>query len=413
MNEPIRTRGAQDGVTRPTVLMLLTNAYDPDPRVRQEALALLSMGCRVRLLAWDRDAKAPEWQEMEGVEVERVFLHSTHGRGTMQLFFYFLLYLRMFWRGVSTNFDAVHCHDLDTLPLGWIMGVLKRRPVIYDAHESFVEMVQGSVYPALARLLYMTERFLIRRTDLLITVGEKLRAHFETLGARRSVVVGNWKNLSEYSRTPEENRAFRERAGIPPSSVAIVCITQLLKNRMIAELVEAARPFDDVVVVLAGRGELEPQVRHWAQTNPRVIYAGFLHAAEVAAWTCACDVVYCGFDTEMPNFRFAAPNKLYEALAAGRPLLAPDAGEIGELLRRSKCGILLKDCSVRSVSEAIAEVRDPEIRGVMTRNALELGRGEMNWDRGRQVLAAEYSRLSPRFRSGLRPSNELSGAVAG
>ena len=44
---------------RKTVLMLLTNAYDPDPRVRQEALALIGMGCRVRLLAWDRDLKAP------------------------------------------------------------------------------------------------------------------------------------------------------------------------------------------------------------------------------------------------------------------------------------------------------------------------------------------------------------------
>lgn len=61
-----------------TILMLLTNAYDPDPRVRQEALALIGMGCRVRLLAWDRDLKAPAAECMEGVEVERVFLSSTH-----------------------------------------------------------------------------------------------------------------------------------------------------------------------------------------------------------------------------------------------------------------------------------------------------------------------------------------------
>ena len=39
--------------------MLLTNAYDPDPRVRQEALALIGMGCRVKILAWDRDLKSP------------------------------------------------------------------------------------------------------------------------------------------------------------------------------------------------------------------------------------------------------------------------------------------------------------------------------------------------------------------
>src|SRR5262249_28669247 len=102
-------------------LMLLTNTYDPDPRVRQEALTLVAMGCHVKILAWDRDRKSPAHQVMEGVEIERVFLASTHGRGTTQLFFYALLYLRMFWRGWKSKFDVVHCHDLDTLPLGFLL----------------------------------------------------------------------------------------------------------------------------------------------------------------------------------------------------------------------------------------------------------------------------------------------------
>jgi glycosyltransferase involved in cell wall biosynthesis len=378
--------------------MLLTNAYDPDPRVRQEALALVSMGCRVRLLAWDRDRKRPEHENMEGVEVERVFLQSTHGRGATQLFYYAVLYLTMLVRGLRTRFDAVHCHDLDTMPLGWMLGVLKRKPVIYDAHESFVEMVAGSVPAGVTKLLFAVEKFLVRRADLLITVGEKLRQRFQDIGARRSAVVGNWKRLSEYARTARENEEMRARAGIPRDSVAIVCITQLLGNRMIAELVKAAEPFEDVVVVLAGKGELEAQVREWAR-GPRVIYAGYLHAAEVASWTCACDVVYCGFDTAMPNFRFAAPNKLYEALAAGKPLIAPDAGEIGEILRRADCGVLLPDCSVASVRKAVEEVRNPLRRAAMTAEAARIGQQEMNWDKGMDVLEAEYARLLPSFRS--------------
>src|SRR3954464_11238372 len=89
-----------------TVLMLLTNAYDPDPRVRQEALALIGMGCRVKLIAWDRDLKAPPSECMEGIGVERVFLASTHGRGSTQAFFYLWLYLKMLWVGLRTSFDV-------------------------------------------------------------------------------------------------------------------------------------------------------------------------------------------------------------------------------------------------------------------------------------------------------------------
>src|SRR5580698_1288712 len=136
-----------------TVLMLLTNTYDPDPRVRQEALALIRMGCRVKLLAWDRDLKSPAFERMEGVEVERVFLSSKHGRGTTQIFFYAWLYLKMFWRAWRSSFDAVHCHDLDTLPLGFVVGKLKRKPIVYDSHESFPDMLEGSVHPLVRRAL--------------------------------------------------------------------------------------------------------------------------------------------------------------------------------------------------------------------------------------------------------------------
>src|SRR5690242_16984665 len=104
-------RGILAAKEQRTVLMLLTNTYDPDPRVRQEALALLQLGWRVRLVAWDRDRKHPATEVAEGVEIQRIHLRSSHGRGTAQLFFYVLLYIQMFWRGVKTGFDVVHFHD--------------------------------------------------------------------------------------------------------------------------------------------------------------------------------------------------------------------------------------------------------------------------------------------------------------
>jgi glycosyltransferase involved in cell wall biosynthesis len=323
-----------------TVLMLLTNAYDPDPRVRQEAVSLIRMGYRVRLLAWDRDRKSPPSECMEGVEVERVFLSSSHGRGSTQIFFYALLYLRMLWRCLQTPFDAAHCHDLDTLPLGFLVGKLKRKPVVYDAHESFPDMIEGSVHPAIRRALVKLENFLIRRTDLLITVGEKLRQFFAQRGARHSVVVGNWKRLEEFSRTEQDNLATRSRLGIPPEAFVVVCITQLLKDRKIQELFDAAAECPNVYVIVAGRGVLEGMVRDAAQANPRILFAGLISGKEIADYTCAGDVVYYGFDPQNPNARFSAPNKLYEALAAGRPLITGDFGEIAEVVRTAECGIV-------------------------------------------------------------------------
>ena len=374
---------------RKTILMLLTNAYDPDPRVRQEALALIGMGCRVRILAWDRDLKSPATECMEGVEVERVFLSSAHGRGTSQLFFYAWLYLKMFWRGMRTSFDVVHCHDLDTLPLGFMLGKLKGKPIVYDAHESFTDMLEGSVHPVVQSGLVCLENLLMRRIDLLITVGEKLRRHFEERGARRSVVVGNWKRLGDFLRTEQQNREVRQRLGIPDGAILVVCITQLLTDRKIEELLATAEERVNVYVIIGGKGVLEDLVVHAAATNPRIRFVGFVSGKQIADYTCAADVVYYGFDPQNPNARFSAPNKLYEALAAGRPLITGDFGEIADVVRESECGIVMSEYSTEEIGRAIEALEDIGVRRSMSANAKHTGTAK-NWEKGEEILTQEY-----------------------
>lgn len=398
------------GARRATVLMLLTNAYDPDPRVRQEALTLHGMGCRVRLLAWDRDGKAPATERMEGIEVERVFLASTHGRGTAQLFFYAAVYLKLLWKGLRTGFDVIHCHDLDTLPAGFLLGKLKRKPVVYDAHESFTDMLDGSVAPAVRRALVWLEDRLLRRIDLLITVGEKLRRHFAERGARHTAVVGNWKHLHEYARPAGEIRGVRTRLGIPDGALAVVCITQLLKDRKIEELLDAADRCPNVHVILGGKGVLEGYVRERAAKNPRIHFIGFVRGGEIASYTCAADAVYYGFDPENPNARFSAPNKLFEALAAGRPLISGDFGEIGEVIRKTGCGIVLPAYSSGLVCEALAILQEEAARTAMAESAKQAGRLSMNWAKGEETLYREYSALLPS--AGLRPDAAAARAAA-
>jgi glycosyltransferase involved in cell wall biosynthesis len=385
-------------MTSKTVLMLLSNAYDPDPRVRQEALSLIGMGCRVRLLAWDRDLKAPAFERVDGVDVERIFVASSHGRGATQLLFYVRLYLKMFWRGVQTRFDAVHCHDLDTLPLGFVLTRLRRKPIVYDAHESFPDMLAGSVPSLVRRGLVLLENYLIRRVTLLITVGEKLRRHFAERGARRAVVVGNWKRLADYSRTAQQIREVRRGLGVPDGALTVVCVTQLSEDRKIEELLRAADESPDVYVILAGSGVMEERIARAAVTNPRIIFAGFVSGGLIGDYTCAADVIYYGFDPDNPNSRFSAPNKLFEALAAGRPLITGDFGEIAEVVRKAHCGIVLPEYSVAEIKKAFRTLADPERRSRMARNAAETGRTSLNWDKAEEVLYQEYSVLLPGLR---------------
>ena len=200
---------------------------------------------------------------MEGVEVERVFLASTHGSGTTQLFFYAWLYLKMLWRGMRTSFDVVHCHDLDTLAAGFRAGqaeaasrlcTMPTRVFRTCSREACIRVVRAG--------LVHLENFLIRRIDLLITVGEKLRRHF---AEQRRAPFGGGGQLEAARRIfrGPSSRTWRCAGGsaFRTARWLVVCITQLLKDRKIEELLAAVEDCPDVYVIVGGKGVLEDLVR--------------------------------------------------------------------------------------------------------------------------------------------------------
>jgi glycosyltransferase involved in cell wall biosynthesis len=174
-----------------------------------------------------------------------------------------------------------------------------------------------------------------------------------------------------------------------------VCITQLFKDRKIEELLQALDECPDVYLIIGGKGALEGMVQQWAAKNPRLRYVGFVRGTNIADYTCAGDVVYYGFDPENPNARFSAPNKLFEALAAGKPLVTGDFGEIAHVVRQSSCGFVLPEYSVAEIRGALELLGDVNRRRILAGNAGRLGREEMNWIKGEEILYREYSALLP------------------
>jgi glycosyltransferase involved in cell wall biosynthesis len=207
------------------------------------------------------------------------------------------------------------------------------------------------------------------------------------------VVVGNWKRLEDFARTEQQNLEMRRRLGIPAGALMIVCITQLLKDRKIEELLAAAAECPDMYVLIGGKGILQGVVEDAARANPRILFVGFVSGKQIADYTCAADIVYYGFDPENPNARFSAPNKLYEALAAGKPLITGDFGEIAEVVREVSCGIVLPRYGAEEIRQAFTTLRDNDRRNTMAANARRCGRTAMNWAKGEDILHQEYSAL--------------------
>jgi glycosyltransferase involved in cell wall biosynthesis len=169
-----------------------------------------------------------------------------------------------------------------------------------------------------------------------------------------------------------------------------------------------------VYLILGGKGILEPIVNAAAAINRRILFVGLASGRQIADYTCAADVVYYGFDPQNPNARFSAPNKLYEALAAGRPLITGNFGEIADVVREAACGIVLPGYSAEAIGRAFATLTTRETRDSMAMNAKNFGRASMNWEKGEETLYREYSDLLPGvLRRPALDNNNAQQAVAG
>jgi len=382
------------------VLMLLTNCFEPDPRVHAEARTLLKHGYQVTVLGWDRDRKKPPRERIDGIQVDRIFLGSRHGRGSSQIPFLVGFWLLALLKGFRRRYDIVHCHDLDTLPLGMLLGRLRGARVLFDAHESFPDMLAGNVSTGLKNLLRRMETLLIKRVDALITVGELLRREYHRRGSRKTYVVGNWKRIDDFESLGEQGHRQRQRLGIPETALVITYIAWLSEERRLPALLQALDGDARLFLIIGGQGPLREDVRRRAEASSNIRYLGHVPPDQVPLYTVAADIIYYGFDETHPNARYSAPNKLFEALAAGKAVVTGQFGEIGRIVSRERCGLTLPVLTAESVAAAFARLQDRKLLMTFQHNALKAGRERYNWAQAARQLLRAYGELTPRRTGG-------------
>ncbi len=374
--------------------MLLSNPYNPDDRVRNEALALCEAGYEVTILAWDRDCTRPEEEQSDGLLVRRARIQGGYKQGARQGGS-----LLQVWRWFGEQMGClrphvVHCHDVDTLPAGvWYAWRDKKARLLLDAHENYYMMKKPDVSEPVAWAIQMSEQLLTPRAHLVISPCEATAGHYRNMGARKAVVVGNWKDPESFRFPPEELARKRQELGIGDRQV-VVYIGRLSAERMIVPLAQAVRERPSFFLIVGGYGEQTEELRFICAGVHNVHFPGYIPPREVPLLTAISDIVYYGFDPTHPFAPYNAPNKLYEALAAGKAMIATDiGGELSNVIRSTRCGLLLPRADVDTLSAALDTLSTGTLLAEMKERAAQAGRITYNWGVARQTLLTMYSDL--------------------
>jgi glycosyltransferase involved in cell wall biosynthesis len=300
-------------------------------------------------------------------------------------------------RLVAPNADIYHGMAYMGVPVALALGRRQAvNAVIYDARDIYVDAHNLARLPRPARaLLGRVERRWARRANRVVTVNqgyaEVMAARW---GMRLPLVVMNCSD----ARLAPRDRRFHDRFGLSAETAVVLYHGGLSPERGIEQLIAAMAQLPRCVLVLMGYGALESRLpamiaEHGLADRVRLLPP--VPPGELLDWVAAADIAAMPIQASTLNHRLTTPNKLFEAMAAGVPVVASDLPGMSRIIAETGCGLTCDPADPSSIAAAIRRiVDDPTAAKRMGAAGLAAASGTYSWTGQVEKLAAEYTSLT-------------------
>lgn len=376
--------------------MLLHKSVEYDSRVRREARALVEAGHAVTVVELDLDAGG----ELDGFS--RVSVSPPAWVRRMLPFqLYRVVFLGAFLlRLLCLRPDVVHAHDAAMLLPGLVGARLTRARLVYDSHE----LATGVPYREArwATFVGAIERVAVPRVAAVITVTDGIAERLQTLYGlpERPTVVRNATDLVPPS---VRTGVLRDRLGIGEAPL-VLHQGAPAPDRGGEQLIAAMADLPGVHLVFLGSSPFagyQESLREYGVTTgvaERVHFVPSVPLTDLLSHTADADVGVSLLQDSCENHRLALPNKVFEYLAAGVPVVVSDLPEVARLVSRHSVGWVVSANDSVAVAtglrHAIAE-RDNGRMSVRARAAA----ASLGWSDEKRRLIAVYDKLDSRDNS--------------
>jgi glycosyltransferase involved in cell wall biosynthesis len=395
-------------MTRETVRvsMLVRNVFTHDSRVEKEARTLTAAGYAVTVVA-DAGEGLPERESRDGYEVLRV------ARPIPRIpLLRFFAYRRRLVRALrSTRPHILHAHDTDALqPVAQAaqqLGV----PFVYDAHELWLGQLRrgrGRLYWWAFQAWYaLVERRYLHRAAAWLTVSPPIARHLERRYRLPKVhLVANYPDLDAVPPR-QEIRQLPGAAAIPVEAPIVLYLGALMPGRGIEQVIAALVEVPQAHFVLLGRGDHEPALREAvdaAGLGERVHFLQPVPPSEVVGHAQSATI---GVSPGLPSclsYEYSLPNKMFESMAAGLPVVASDFEQVRDIVLGSRAGLTVDTRDPSAIAAALRHLlAAPDEARDMGQNGQQAVLGRYNWD----VAAAELLSVYAGIRDSLDRASTL------
>jgi glycosyltransferase involved in cell wall biosynthesis len=357
------------------VAVSVINDLVSDQRVHRTCMVLVSMGYEVELIG-------------------RVRRHSPvlatrpyHTRRMKLLFetgpmFYAFFNVRLFFILIFKRFDAFYSNDLDTLLPNYLASRIRRKPIVYDAHEYFTGVPELAGRPMVQRSWKVIERMTVPKMKFMVTVNESIARLYRDEYGVSPVVV---RNIPARAEEGEVTATTRASLGLPSDrKILILQGAGINIQRGAEEAVEAMTFNCDILLLIVGDGDVVDILKQRVAAlgiDERVRFIPRVPMQELRQYTRLADGgLTLDKDTNI-NYRYSLPNKLFDYIRAGIPVLASNLPEIRHIIEGYGIGLITESHEPVILAEKMRQLLfDTEARAQWHEN-LKRASEELCWEK--------------------------------
>jgi glycosyltransferase involved in cell wall biosynthesis len=369
-------------MSAPRVIVSVTNDLYTDQRVHKVCSFLHDNGYDVLLVG----RRLPNSKALADRQYSTHRMKLIFKKGAL---FYAFFNLRLFLFLMFKRSDVLLSNDLDTLLANRIASKLKRNKLVYDSHELFTEVPELTSRPKVRKVWLSIERRIFPKLKHVYTVNESIAKIYEE---RYGVNVGVVRNVSR--KWEPKNIKSKEELSIPEDKNMIILQGSGINvDRGGEEAVESMQWVSNAILYIVGGGDVISQLKEMVVTNSlsdKVIFIDSIPYDEMMNYTYHADLGLTLDKDTNPNYRFSLPNKVFDYIHTGTPVLSSDLVEIRRVIEKHNVGVILKEYSSKSIAQHINDIfEQPEVLEHMKENCVSVSKIEC-WENEQEKLRAYF-----------------------
>ena len=342
------------------IVFLRTNRIDPDPRVEKEINSLLTVPeFDIKAVVWDRTDKysrrVRKLNFYNGeVPVIQFGIPASWGGGMKVNFKSSIIFeWKLFWWLIvnNKNYDCIHACDLLTGMPALLPAKLFRKKLVYDIFDYYAATTRGPEF--ILKIFATMENLVINHADATIICSEKRKEQIAKSNPKKLIVCHNAPSSDQII---SRNKKFRLQSNANSSNrIKIAYVGNLVENRYILQALSLADSLPDVEFHIGGMGILAEKISLMANSKDNIFFYGKMNYQDVLSLEEQSDILLALYDPRVNNHKYAAPNKFYEALSLGKPLIMFHSTGMDEVIEKYHIGAVC-DATEEGIYSAICQL---------------------------------------------------------